>query len=262
MDAFGHAGPRHWSNFLSHASGDGPVTCRAGELRGVDNLPVEPGHVFNAQVSLQSLSYRVQVLDGSAVPNGVYRGTLDVRVGAGGDLDVGSDGGATVQVAFQIEMVNEMVVHFPDGSASTPAALTPEGGWLLNPTPTSLRRDLPLVFGTTLPMSIQLRCQHYAGDRCAITRRDGGGVPVPVDVAASLPGYQLRGSGAPVRRSAIPSDRSPGPALELESQSSTPPLSAGAHLRVSTDAAATAQMLTTPGAYYEGNATVMFEVLP
>lgn len=261
VGSFGHAGPRSWSNLYVLASATGPALCLPQPITGIggewDN--VVPGDEIDASVELTALTFRMTAPGLAGVGNGIYRGTRRIQVGRTGDIDVGADGATTLEVEFEVEVVNQVVVSFGDGAASAQVTLAPQGGWRANPAPQRLLQEVPLRFGSTVPLSIRLRCGLYAGERCAIAPAGAGPAPVPIDLSVNLAGY-ARYEGGPVHYARIPAEASSGPPLVVEpDRSMGAQLSPHARLRVETDAEATAELLRHPGTHYQGSVTVIFE---
>ncbi|HKS12088.1 MAG TPA: hypothetical protein VJS90_03520 [Pseudomonas sp.] len=214
--------------------------------------------VITATVSEMAITYLLITPQPYRMKPGIYRGSLDLTIGPGGDFDFGDNvtelNTNVVRVNFVLDVEHLFLLSFPPGSDI--AVLEPPGGWegwlTRGRPPQRLLRDLPMQVWSTGPVSVYKLCQYSVGSRCGI-RNDVRHV-VPLDVAMSLP-EGIRYQGQPVRRLRIPSGRES--AIALEAIQPTSNRTGQLHFDVA--GSDVPGMLPHAGKQYAGQVTIVFD---
>ena len=154
-----------------------------------------------------SIAYELITPNPLGMSQGTYTGTLNYRIGPGGDFDMGdvmrpSDESLTFN--FTLYVGHVLKVELPPGGERV--ELVPEGGWqawLQNPAriPKKLFRDQTFNILSSGPFTMNLKCKYYMGDDCQIRNAHHQGIPVQVGV--SFPNGFTDANGGPVVRQRI-----------------------------------------------------------
>ena len=226
-----------------------PVPC-------VSNV-VQTSEAGAVTISEVGLAYRLLTPSPLKMSTGSYHGQLTLSVGAGADLDLGSDVGGlaadSLTLRFELRVEHDFRIEFAQGSDQV--VLEPPGGWeqWSQRLPQRLYRDVALRIWSSGPFSVHLRCQYPQDGRCGL-RNQGNAHQVPLAVKLTLPSGFLH-SGQSVNRVLLPADE--GEALELES--TQPMLNQGGVLHFEVDKAQVDEMARYPGMEYAGDVTVIFD---
>lgn len=245
-------GPRNGVDLMAIASPASPPACYVHPWFG-DN-----GKVLQAEYGGFGIGYRLYMPQPTRMRQGLYRGSLQLGIGPGGDFDFGNQvtnlSSDTLTINFELDVQHQFELWFPPGSER--AVLEPPGGWQAwlggRGTPTRLYRDLPLRLWSTGPFKVYKLCQYEAADRCGI--RNGASHQVPVQVALTLPDGVQHGSG-PVRRLPIPTGRT----FALDFQQVMPVSNRPGQLHFEVAQQDLPAMLAQAGTHYEGLVTVVFD---
>ncbi|MEI2260022.1 hypothetical protein OHC51_03385 [Stenotrophomonas indicatrix] len=207
-----------------------------------------------------SYAYEMNSPNPLAMRNGVYTGSLRLRVGQGGDISFGENGTPSESeliLKFTLTVAHEFQVNFP--SASPQVNLAPIGGWeqwtQYGKAPSSLRQELPFSLTSSSPFSVALRCEHDAGEGCGIAENVSGTV-VPLDVDLTMPGMTETATNRParnylLRREHADTDPMFAPDGYLVGRPS--------NLRFAVNGAGLTEMLSRPGTQWQGDVTIVFD---
>ncbi|MFV3328345.1 hypothetical protein ACNFG0_17995 [Pseudomonas sp. NY15372] len=212
---------------------------------------------YNVYVKEMGAAYLLGLPSLSSMKPGRYSGMLSLRVGEGGDLDLGrrlKDLNDTVlDISIELTVSRDISVEFPPGSER--AILEPVGGWQIwsgGKPPKQLVRDLPFRISIDGPFGVYLKCQYTtAVDRCGL--RNPRGDEVPVSTRLTLRSATSGGSSAV---------KVPLPTSEHDKRVLTPLqplLNQPGTLHFSVESEEIKRMLENPGSTYQGQVTVVFD---
>lgn len=215
-----------------------------------------PGDMVTSAVDKTGIKYRLIMPRPVGIPQGVYTGSTQFRVGPGGDLDFGNGvsnlNDTLLTVHFELSVEHDLYVLMPPGGDR--AVLEPPGGldaWSSGRgQPTKLVRDLPLRVWSTGPFKVYKRCEYAAGDRCGIRNPDSR--QVPVRVSLSVPGNVQHGN-AQALDVVLPTGSAGAPVFEPQAILLNRP----ARLRFQVDGSDIAGM--EAGSTYQGEVVIVFE---
>lgn len=223
-----------------------------------DSPESAPGERFESHIDSFSVGYNLYLPNPNRMRQGFYRGSVTYLIGPGLDIDLGNNvknlNANSLTVNFELSVEHALDIRFPPGFEH--AVLEPPGGWqgwmAGRGLPPKVHRDLPFFLWSTGPFSVFRRCEHRAGDACAI--RNAQGRQVPVLVTLSLPRGASTGN-APVERAPIPF----GPASPLRIEQSTSLSDERSQLHFEVDRPGVEEMVRDPGSTYQGEVTVVFD---
>ncbi|WP_242485855.1 hypothetical protein [Pseudomonas sp. TH41] len=156
--------------------------------------------------------YEMRTPDPLNMQSGEYTGTISYTVGPGMDFDMGdvmipSNGDSQLTLNFLLEVRHTLKVDIPPGGNRV--ELVPQGGWQAWLTqgrkPTRLFRDQTFNISASGRFKMNLQCQYYSGNTCALWEPTAGH-PVPLNVSVTLPNGLTDGAGKPVSRQPLLSD--------------------------------------------------------
>ena len=149
-------------------------------------------------------SYQLTTPNPLKMSTGTYRGVLNYRVGPGQDFDMGDVMVADddlISLAFTLVVEHTLKVDIPPGGNRV--VLEPQGGWQTwlsqGRKPTRLFRDQTFNISASSRFKMNLQCQYYSGNNCALWEPTAGHA-VPLEVRVSLPAGLADAAGQPVNR--------------------------------------------------------------
>ncbi|MBH1494693.1 hypothetical protein JY423_11395 [Stenotrophomonas maltophilia] len=220
-------------------------------------------HAVSSAISVTEISigYELDTPDPLAMLDGKYTGALAYSVGPGGQIDLGDGAHQQNELTVKFELTVAHDFHIRFSSESPSVQLAPEGGWAKwmdhGLPPTRLRQELLFRLTTSRNLSLKLRCEHEAADRCGIRNpRDDRVVPVDVDV--TMPGMSNVADGSPAQDTPLLPDDGRAPHFTPDGY----PIERRSTLRFTAGREAVAEMLKSPGSHWQGNMTVVFDANP
>lgn len=208
-----------------------------------------------------SIGYHLETPNPLQAQDGQYTGSVTYTVGNGQQIDLGqgdySDSELTLQL--QLDVAHDFHVRFSSESPSV--KLAPDGGWKKwmdqGLPPARLRQELTFRLTTSRNLSLKLRCEHEADDRCGIRNlRDD--MVVPVDVDVTIPGMSNVGDGRPAQDTPLLPDDGRAPRFTPDGYL----IERRSTLRFTAGRDAVMEMLKSPGSHWAGNMTVVFDANP
>ncbi|HEL4244657.1 hypothetical protein I5U23_16460 [Stenotrophomonas maltophilia] len=181
--------------------------------------------------------------------------------GAEADIDLGDNitGTEMIRMNFVFDVAHDFQVRFASESPSV--TLVPEGGWSRwrdhGIAPGRLYQALPFHLTTSMDLSMKLRCEHEAGDRCGI-RNARDDTVVPVDVDVTIPGLRNVHDGGPAQDTPLLPDDARAPRFTPDGYL----MQRRSSLRFTAGREAVTEMLKAPGSHWQGNMTVVFDANP
>ncbi|WP_421277136.1 hypothetical protein [Aeromonas veronii] len=148
-----------------------------------------PGDGFEYRLDWINYGFKLSAPNPLKIPNGVYTGSLKIRVGRyTDDIDFGNSiywAGRDHKLNFTLTVRHQLRVDFPINDSGNKIELLPLGGWLAGlyhgkVKGNLLQQDLPFRIWFSSPFTVSLRCQYPwgASDECAL--KDGKGRTVPL----------------------------------------------------------------------------------
>ncbi|MFY0731589.1 hypothetical protein [Pseudomonas sp. NFX15] len=149
-------------------------------------------------------AYELRTPNPLKMSSGFYTGSLNYRLGPGGDFDFGDvmiPDDPDLTLDFVLEVQHTLKVDIPPGGEKV--QLVPAGGWQswlhAGRKPVRLFRDQTFNISASSRFKMYLICQYSDGRRCYL-RNPRWLIDVPLDVRVSLPGGLTDVSGRPVHR--------------------------------------------------------------
>ncbi len=208
-----------------------------------------------------SIGYHLETPNPLQAQNGLYSGSVAYTVGNGQQIDLGQGDYSDSELTLQLQLNVAHDFHVRFSSESPSVKLAPDGGWAKwmdhGLPPARLRQELPFRLTTSRNLSLKLRCEHEAADRCGIRNlRDD--VVVPVDVDVTIPGMSNVGDGRPAQDTPLLPDDSRAPRFTPDGYL----IERRSTLRFTAGRDAVVEMLKSPGSHWAGNMTVVFDSNP
>jgi hypothetical protein len=175
--------------------------------------PVEGTCVKVAKFMIPSLSYEhldfayeLRTPNPLDMASGLYTGSLNYRIGPGGDFDMGDvmlPNDSLLTLNFVLDVQHTLKVDIPPGGEKV--LLVPAGGWQswlhAGRKPTRIFRDQTFNISASSRFKMYLDCQfqfHPGSRYCYLS--DGNNILVPIEISVSLPAGLMDSSGKPVSR--------------------------------------------------------------
>ncbi len=208
-----------------------------------------------------SIGYHLETPNPLQAQDGQYTGSVTYTVGNGQQIDLGQGDYSDSELTLQLLLNVAHDFHVRFSSESPSAQLAPEGGWAKwmdhGLPPARLRQELPFRLTTSRNLSLKLRCEHEAADRCGIRNpRDDRVVPVDVDV--TIPGMSKVADGSPAQDTPLLPDDGRAPRFTPDGYL----IERRSTLRFTAGRDAVVEMLKSPGSHWTGNMTVVFDANP
>lgn len=208
------------------------------------------------------IGYVMEAPNPLEMPSGTYTASAFYGIGPGMEFDFGDNASTEVDhvsINFTLTVQHSFDVQFP---ATVPrVTLTPDGGWSQwidhGRPPTRLRQELPFHLTTSMDFSMKLRCEYETDGRCGI-RNALGETVVPVEVDVTIPGMNNVRDGRPAQDAPLLPDDVRAPRFTPDGYL----IRRRSTLRFTAGGEAVAEMLKSPGSYWQGNMTVVFDANP
>ncbi|QHE21328.1 hypothetical protein GS396_10710 [Stenotrophomonas maltophilia] len=216
------------------------------------------------RASMMAIGYELKTPNPLGMKSGIYRGSISLSVGPGGDFDFGDNFIATaseITLKFELTVKHSFKVEFP--SYHPTVSLNPVGGWHqwtdYGRAPSRLQQELPFALTSSSDFSVKMRCEHESEGRCGIKDQSAGTI-APVDVDVTMPGMRDLTSGAYAVNAPLIAEHSGSTAPRfrpdgyLENRPSK--------IRFSASGSSLDEMLKAPGSSWQGDVTVIFDSDP
>lgn len=143
------------------------------------------------------LHYEFRAVRPEKLLSGDYQGSYSYAVGP--DFDLGDLQASDSSITFNLNLAVKQDVKVE--MSSDKVYLSPKGGWMdwieNGRKDEKLLGDLRFSILSTTPFKMDLSCQFFSGDTCAI---DNGSHKVPFDMSVSLPTPWVDDTGQPIRQ--------------------------------------------------------------
>lgn len=170
--------------------------------------PVEASCVKKTLATIPSMyfdtldiAYELRTPNPLGMSSGLYTGSLNYSLGAGGDFDMGTSfqpDDSNLTLDFVLDVQHTLKVDLPPGGNKV--SLEPEGGWApwidSGRKPKRIFRDQPFYISASSRFKVMLLCDSLGGPYCRLGSPQGNSVQVKV--AMTLPAGIAGPSGGPV----------------------------------------------------------------